>query len=217
MMKTDEQLRKDILDELGWDPETDAAKVGVSVNDGAVTLSGHVANYRQKLAAMNAVRRVAGVHAIVDHLEVRLAPHFSASDEGLAERISHVLTWNIAAWGKNVKAEVKDGVITLTGSVEWQYQRENIARSISHVGGVKNVVNLIAIAPRVTASDLQKKIAEALRRHADIEASRIAVTVDGGTVTLSGTVESLAERDHVQDAAWAAPGVSRVIDQLRVA
>ena len=216
-MKTDAQLKKDILDELDWDPEVDASKIGVSISDGAVTLTGHVATYRQKIAAKNAAKRVGGVHALVDKLDVLLGREFSTTDEGLAERVSHVLMWNISAPGKNVRAEVKDGVVTLTGAVEWQYQRENIIKNIEHIGGVKNVVNLITVRPRLSAADLQQKITDALKRHAEIEASKVKVTVDGGTVTLDGTVETIAERDHVEDAAWAAPGVSRVIDHLRVA
>lgn len=216
-MKSDAQLKQDILDELNWDPEIDASKIGVAVNDGAVTLTGHVGTYRQKIAAKNAAKRVADVHALVDKIDVLLDREFSTTDEGLAERVSHVLTWNISTLGKNVRAEVKDGVVTLTGVVEWQYQRENIIKNIEHIGGVKNVVNLVTIRPKISAAGVQQKIAEALRRHADIEASKITVSVDGGTVTLDGTVETLAEKDHVEDAAWAAPGVSRVIDHLRVA
>lgn len=216
-MKTDAQLKKDIIDELDWDPEVDASKIGVSISDGAVTLTGHVATYRQKIAAKNAAKRVGGVHALVDKLDVLLGREFSTTDEGLAERVSHVLMWNISAPGKNVRAEVKDGVVTLTGAVEWQYQRENIIKNIEHIGGVKNVANLITVRPRLSAADLQQKITDALKRHAEIEASKVKVTVDGGTVTLDGTVETIAERDHVEDAAWAAPGVSRVIDHLRVA
>jgi osmotically-inducible protein OsmY len=216
-MKTDTQLKHDILEELKWDPEIDSSKIGVTVSDGAVTLTGHVGSYRQKMAARSVVKRIADVHALVDKIDVRLDREFSLTDEGLAERISHVLAWNVSGSGKGIKAEVKNGVVTLTGEVEWQYQRANIEKNIEHVAGVISVVDLITIKPHAATAEVQKKISEALKRHADIEASKITVSAYEGTVTLSGTVESLAEMDRIENAAWAAPGVSKVIDNLRVA
>jgi hyperosmotically inducible protein len=139
------------------------------------------------------------------------------SDEGLAERIANVLRWNVSGPGDNVKAEVKDSVVTLTGEVQRQHQRSNIARSVEHVKGVRNIVNLIFVKPPVAISDVRQRIKEALQRHADIEASNIDVEVADGTVTLSGTVGSLVEMDRVEEAVWAALGVSKVVDNLSVA
>lgn len=215
-MKSDAQIQKDVLAELKWDSEIDESKIGVTATNGAVTLTGHVPTFRQRMVAANATKRVAGVLAVVNDIEVRLESEHRTTDEGLAERIANVLKWNVSIPGKDIKAEVKNGVVTLTGKVEWQHQRTNILRNIEHVGGVVNVINLIALKPRVSATDIQQKIKDALKRHADVEASKIAVTVLDGTVTLSGTVESLEEMDRVEDAAWAAPGVSRIIDELRV-
>ena len=216
-MKTDAQIKHDVLAELKWDPEIKEEHVGITVHHGAVALTGHVPTYRQKVAAREAAKRVADVKAVVDDLDVRLEAETRLTDEGLAERIANVLRWNVSGGGDNVKAEVKCGVVTLTGEVHWQHQRGCILRSIEHVKGVRSIVDQIIVKPVVSISNVRDRIKEALERHADTEASRIDVDVADGTVTLSGTVESLAEMDRVEDAAWAAPGVSKVVDNLSVA
>lgn len=215
-MKTDVQLKKDVLAELIWDPEIDDAKLTVAVHNGAVTLKGHAPTYRQKIAARHATKRVAGVMALVDEIEVHLDSEHWTSDEHLAERIANVLKWNVSNKLPGIKAEVKHGVVTLTGEVEWQYQRANIQKNIEHASGVLNVIDLITLKPRASASDVQKRIMEALRRHADIESSKISVTAVGSTVTLQGEVESMEEMDRIEAAAWLAPGVTKVIDNLHV-
>jgi osmotically-inducible protein OsmY len=216
-VKTDAKIKQDVLNELKWDPEIKEEHVGVTVHHGAVTLTGHVPTYREKVATKEAAKRVADVKAVVDDIDVRLENAMRMTDEGLAERIANVLRWNVSGPGGDVKAEVKGGVVTLTGEVNWQHQRGNIARSIEHVRGVRNIVNLIIVKPLLSTGDVRQRIREALQRHADIEASKIDVDVLDGTVTLSGTVESLVEMDRVEDAAWAAPGVSKVVDNLSVA
>ena len=216
-MKTDAQVKQDVIAELKWDAEIDESKIGVVINNGALTLSGHVPTYRQKMAASAAAKRVAGVLAIVDEIEVRLSSEHRTTDEGLAERIANVLRWNVSNHFKNIKAEVKNGFVTLTGEVEWQFQRANILQNIEHVSGVINVINLITLKPRVSVGDVQKRIMEALKRHADIESSKIKVMATNGTVTLSGTVESIDAMDRIEHAAWTAPGVTNVVDNLRVA
>lgn len=216
-MKTDPQIKQDVVTELKWDPEIKEELVGITVHHGAVTLTGHVPTYRQKVAAKEAAKRVANVKAVVDNIDVRLDSEMQMSDEGLAERIANVLRWNVSGPADNVKAEVKCGVVTLIGEVPQQHQRSSIARSIEHVRGVRNIVNLIFVKPPVALTDVRQRIKDALQRHADIEASKIDVVVVDGTVTLSGTVESLVEMDRVEDAAWAAPGVSKVVDNLSVA
>jgi osmotically-inducible protein OsmY len=215
-MKTDEQLRQDVLDELCWDPEVEETKIGVTVSDGAVVLSGFVTTYAQKTAARRAAERVEGVRVLVDKTEVRLTRQYHTSDEGLAQRIAHVLTYNLSST-PHIKAEVKGGVVTLKGEIDWHYQRNNILSNIEHVSGVISVVDLMKLKPSTSTADIQGRIAAALKRHADIEASNINVAVHGGTVTLSGTVDSLAEMQRVERTAWAAPGVTKVIDNLRVA
>jgi len=216
-MKSDAQIKADVIAELKWDAEIDETKIGVAVTNGAVALSGHIPTFRQKMEAAAAAKRVAGVLAIVNNIDVMLEQDFRTTDEGLAERIANVLKWNVSIPGKEIKAAVKTGVVTLTGQVDWQYQRFNILRNIEHVGGVVNVVDRMTLKPMASATDVQHKIKSALTRHADIEASKVTVSVVNGTVTLSGTVESMDEMDRVEDAAWTAPGVSKVIDNLRIA
>ena len=214
-MKSDSQTKLDVLAELKWDAEIDESKIGVAVTNGAVTLTGHVPSYRQKMATKRATKRVAGVLAVVDKTEVLLESEHHATDEGLAERIANVLKWNVSA-PNNIKAEVRKGIVTLTGEVDWHYQRANILKNVEHVGGVIDVVNFINIKPRATATDVQHSIRSALQRHADVEAAKIVIAVSNGTVTLSGTVDSMAEMDRIEDAVWAASGVTRVVDHLRV-
>ena len=216
-MKSDTWIKTDVIAELKWDAEIDETKIGVVVSNGAVTLTGHVPTYRQRMAAKKATRRVAGVLAVVDHVEVRLPSEHRVTDEGLAERIANVLKWNVSLPGKEIKAEVRDGIVTLRGEVDRHYQRTNIHKNIEHVGGVVGVVDLITLKSQVTASDIQVRIKEALKRHADVEASKIKVSVADGTVTLDGDVDSIEEMDRVEDAAWAAPGVHRIVDNLPVA
>jgi len=216
-MKSDAQIKADVIAELKWDAEIDETKIGVAVSNGAVTLTGHSPTFRQKMEAAMAAKRVAGVLAIVNNVEVLLDREFRTTDEGLAERIANVLKWNVSVPGKEIKATVKNGIVTLTGQVDWQYQRSNILRNIEHVGGVVNVLDHMTLKPAASMVDVQKKIKDALMRHADVEASNVTVLVANGTVTLTGTVESMEEMDRVEDAAWTAPGVTKVIDNLRVA
>jgi len=216
-MKTDAQIKQDVIAELKWDAEIDESKIGIVVNNGAVTLSGHVPTYRQKIAARSASKRVADVLTIVDEIEVRLSSDHKMTDEGLAERIANVLRWNVSNQLQSIKAEVKNGMVTLSGEAEWQFQRANILKNVQHVSGIVGVVDLITLKPRVLTSGVQKRMMDALKRHADIEASKIHVTAVNGTVTLTGTVESIDEMDRIEDAVWTAPGVTKVIDNLRVA
>ncbi len=215
-MKDDYQIKQDVLDELDWDPEIEASKVGVEVTDGAVTLVGAVDTYRQKQAAREAAKRVAGVRALVDRLEIELPIQHRLSDEGLAERVAHVLNWNVSTDAKDIKAEVRNGVVTLTGELDYHFQRKNILDQIEHVAGVVNVVDQMTVKPKVSAADVEDRIRDALNRHAEIESGNVTVRVLDGTVTLEGTAESLDEMDRIEQAAWAGPGVTHVINNLRL-
>lgn len=215
-MKTDAAIKEDVSAELKWDAEIDDSKIGIVVSNGAVTLTGHVPSYRQKMAAATATKRVSGVLAIVNNLEVRLDAENRTTDEGLAERIANVLKWNVSTPGQGIKAEVKHGIVTLTGEVDWQYQRTNILKNVEHISGVVSVIDRITLKTRASQQDIQQKIKDALKRHADVEANNISISVSGGTATISGTVESIPEMDRIEYAVWAAPGVSRVVDNLRV-
>ena len=216
-MRTDAQIKQDVLNALKWSSVVKEEHVGVTVHNGAVTLSGHVPTYWQKRAAKDAAKGISAVKAVVDNIEVRLDSEMRTTDEGLAERIANVLKWNVSNQGQGVKAEVKNGTVTLTGQVEWQSQRLNIQRNVEHVGGVANLINLITIKPRLSTADIKKQIREALERHAEIEASKITVEGADGVVTLTGSAESLAELDRIEDVAWDAPGVSKVVNNVRVA
>jgi len=215
-MSDDYKIKQDVIDELDWDPEVEASRVGVEVSDGAVTLLGAVETYRQKQAAHNAAKRVAGVRSLVDRLEIELPIQHRLSDEGLAERVAHVLNWNVSADAKNVQAEVQDGVVTLTGELDYNFQRKNILKNIEHVSGVVNVVDQMTVKPKVSASDVEDRIKGALNRHAEIESENVSVRVLDGVVTLEGTAESLEEMDRIEQAAWAGPGVVNVINNLRL-
>lgn len=216
-MRTDAQIKQDVLNALKWSSEVKEEHVGVTVRNGAVTLSGHVPTYWQKRAAKEKAKGISAVKAVVDNVEVRLDSEMRTTDEGLAERIANVLKWNVSNQGQGVKAEVKNGTVTLTGQVEWQTQRLNIQRNVEHVAGVVSLINLITIKPRLSAVHVKAQIREALEWHAEIETSKIKVEAADGVVTLAGSAESLAELDRIEDAAWDAPGVSKVVNNVQVA
>jgi osmotically-inducible protein OsmY len=212
----DIELRQAILDELEFEPRFDAADIGVAVEDGVVTLSGHVRSFAEKVAVHNAVRRVHGVRAIADKIEVRFPGMPKAADDEIAKRAADILKWDAMVPEDKIQITVRNGFVTLKGEVEWQYQRaaaEEAIRKLSHITGVSN---LIEIAPRAAVSDIKKKIEEALKRSAEAEARKIRVEVKDGTVTLEGHVDNWSERMAVENAAWSVPGVKRVEDKLVV-
>lgn len=215
-MSKDLKLQQDVLDELDWDPKVDAAHIGVAASDGSVTLSGHVGNYPAKYAAANAARRVRGVRAIADEIKVHLPSEFRRDDSDIAERIAHVLEWNISVPSEGIQAKVSGGFVTLSGEVDWEFQRRQVEKQVRHVAGVTGVSNAIKIKERANVPDIKAKIENALQRHAKLETSRVRVTVDGDKVTLDGDVSAIFERDLIERAAWTAPGVRHVVDHLHV-
>lgn len=216
-MKSDAQLQRDVLDELSWEPSVDAAHIGVSVKDGVVTLSGHVPSYAEKYGAELAARRVYGVKAVANELEVKLPGSSVRSDEDLAAAAVKALESNVFVPPNTIKPIVRDGWITLEGEVEWAYQRDAAESAVRYLSGVRGVTNAITIKPRVTPAEVKAKIEEALKRSAEMDARRIGVEVKDGQVILGGTVRSWTERDEAERAAWAAPGVRRVEDHITVA
>jgi osmotically-inducible protein OsmY len=215
-MKSDIQLKKDVIDELDWDPSVDATQIGVTVKDGIVTLTGHLDSYAQKIAAERAVGRVAGVKAIAVELDVRLAAAHKRTDSEIASAIESALKWHVLVPAERVKVKVEKGWVTLTGEVDWEYQRGSIEKAVRPLTGVIGVTDLITLKPQVTPKDVSKRISEALERHAEREAKRIEVAVDGSTVTLRGSADSWSDRAAIQGAAWSAPGVHKVINEVRV-
>ncbi|WP_233837760.1 BON domain-containing protein [Paraburkholderia sp. ZP32-5] len=215
-MKTDWQLKKDIEAELEWDPAVTATDIGVEVTNGIVTLSGHPPSYAEKLAAEKAAQRVAGVKAVAVDMQVRLPKHDEYSDEDVASAVHAILHWSVAVSDESVKVQVEKGWVTLTGAVDWAWQRHVVARAVSHMRGVRGVTNGIEVRRKVAPDEIGKKIGEALRRHAEREVKHIGIDVKDGTVTLSGKVGSYAERALARGVAWSAPGVCAVVDDLVV-
>jgi osmotically-inducible protein OsmY len=212
---TDKRLRDDILAELDWRSGLDSTDIGVLVDDGVVTLTGHVPSYAQRLLAELAVRRVRGVRAVVEQIEVR--PLDAESDEDLAHRVLAMLEWDVRLPHEDIQVRVSHGVVTLGGKVQWDYQRRAAAEIVHRLQGVRNVVNQIELQAAVPPTDVRERIEAALERYADVEARNIQVEVTGRKVMLRGLVRSSAEREIVERAAWSAPGVQSVEDELEVA
>ncbi len=215
-MRNDDEIKDDILAELEWDPQISSSQIGVTVKDGAVTLMGTVGAYSEKLAAERAAKRVQGVRAIAEEIKVKYPGDTRVTDEEIAGRVASLLEWNVSIPNNDIQAEVRNGYVTLTGDVDWNYQREIANTQVSGVKGVVGVNNQITVKSRVAPADVAKSIKRALHRNAEIEASHIDVDIDGGKVTLKGDVKAWYERKLIEDAAWAAPGVTHVVDNLRV-
>jgi osmotically-inducible protein OsmY len=212
----DRELQQRVMDELKFEPSLDPAHIGVSVNDGIVILSGHVSSYAERYAAERAAKRVNGVRAVVNELEVVLPGTSQCTDEDLAESVVGTLRWNLLVPHDKIKVTVSKGWVTLEGEVRWQFQKKAAERAIRHLPGLVGVTNLIKVIPRVSPEDLKPKIEEALKRSAELDSRRITVEVDGGKVILKGTVSSWAEREAAERAAWAAPGIESVENLITV-
>lgn len=212
----DKAIKKLVQDELDWEPSVDAADIGVTVEKGIVRLTGHVSTYAEKLAAEGAVKRVKGVRGFVEDLEVRPFPP-TFGDEALAARVANVLDWAVSIPKGAVKCKIENGFVTLTGEVKWNYQRTSAEQTVRPLAGVRGVHNQITVKPAVQAADVRRRIEEALRRQANLEAGKVRISVDGDKVTLDGSVKAWFERAAIERAAWAAPGVRTVEDHILVA
>jgi osmotically-inducible protein OsmY len=217
-MKDDETLRRDVLAELEYDPSIDARKIGVAVEDGIVTLTGEVSTFAEKWNAERAVERVEGVRGIVNRIEVKIVGDYSDTD--IAREAADALRWNLMVPPGKVIPKVENGYITLTGEVNYDFQRRAAEKAVRYIPGVKGVINLITIKPKVEAEEVKKsvkqQIDEALKRMAAVDAENIQVEVQGSEIVLRGTVRSWAERHEAEKAAWAAPGVTSVKNYITV-
>ncbi len=215
-MKTDAELKKDVLAELLWDPLVSDTKVGVTVKDGVVTLTGHLDTYAEKVAAKRAAERVSGVKAIAVEIEVIPVGSHQRSDTEIALAVEHALSWNTSVPQDRVKVAVEKGWVTLMGDLDWNFQRRAVERMVRPLKGVVGITDNIQLKTLPLPIKLRERIHDALTRQAIREARRIDVLVEGAEVTLRGQVHSWAEKNAVEGAAWSAPGVVSVNNQLTV-
>lgn len=215
-MKSDNEIERDVKDELGWNPDLDATNIAVSVKDGVVALTGYVRSFTDKYEAEQAAKRVAGVRAVANDLEVRMPSIDERPDPDIARDAVAALKSQLPISSENIKAVVKNGWITLEGEVQWQYQKSTAENAVRRMKGVRGVINSLVVKPGAEPTEIRRKIQEAFRRNAEVDAARITVETRGSEVVLKGTVRSWIEREEAERVAWSAPGVTRVEDQIVV-
>lgn len=216
-MLTDAEIQQDVLDELDWDPEIKVTDVGVEVDDGVVTLTGTVKSFHEKMVAEDAAFRVTGVRAVANDIVVRPSGLGLRTDTDIAHAVAVTLEWNPSVPHERLHVAVSDGNVTLEGDVDWNYQRERAAELAKRIIGVRTLANRITVRqPKVSEIDVQERIEQAFVRSAELESDRIRVELDDGHVTLSGRVRTWAERREAEDAAWRAPGITGVTNELEI-
>lgn len=213
----DAQLQQDVQNELNWDPSIHAEQIGVAVHNGVVTLSGLVSSYAEKLATERAAKRVLGVRGVAEDIEVRVTPSMKRNDTEIARAAVDALTWDVEVPHEQLTLKVENGWITLEGTVDWAYQRTAAARAIGHLIGVRGVTNLVSLERKLETKEIQRRIAEAFQRNAELEAQNIRVETSDGKVSLYGQVHSWQQHDEATQVVWSAPGVMDVEDHLTVA
>ncbi|MCZ8370790.1 MAG: BON domain-containing protein [Porphyrobacter sp.] len=214
MRKSDSDLQRDVQEELEWEPRVDHANIGVSVTDGVVALNGYVKSYAEKIAAEHAAMRVEGVKAVADEIKVRFASDSKLADHEIAKRILDIFKYNVLVPEEDIQVTVEKGWVTLSGSVDWRYQSDEASRAASKVSGVTGVSNMIAINRKTSVSDVRRRIEDAFKRQAGLDAASVTIATSGHKVTLGGKVKAWHERRLAEEAAWAAPGVTQVEDHI---
>lgn len=216
-MKPSKELQRNVLEELQFEPSVDAAGIGVTVNDGIVTLAGIVKSYAEKTGAIRAAERCWGVRAVVDSLQVELPSLHERNDEDIARAVLNAFEWDVFVPQNRIKVKVEKGWVMLEGKVDYKYQKTAAENAVNNLAGINGVINTIDFIPLATPGEVKSKIENALRRAAEVDAKQITVDVLNGEVTLRGNVHSWVERNEAERAAWSAPGVRHVKDELAVA
>ncbi len=214
---SDKTLKHAVEEELDWEPSIDSEHIGVTVEDGVVTLSGHVSTYAEKFTAEKAAKRVKGVRAIAQEIEIRFPNDKKTSDDQIAKRALDIIAWDSTIPKDKVLVKVQNGFVTLSGEVDWFYQRDDAEHAVRKLAGIKGLSNEIRIKPKAYAYDIKERIETALKRNAEFEADSIKVSVLDGRVTLDGKVKAWYERDLAERTAWSAPGVVSVVDHINIA
>jgi osmotically-inducible protein OsmY len=215
-MKTDEEIQKHVMEELSWQPSIRSTEIGVAVKNGVVTLSGLVDTYLEKKTAEKAVLKVDGVKGVAENIEINIGFNNKKTDSELAQAALNALKWNVLVPDDKIKVKVENGWVTTEGTVDWAYEQHAVRDAVSAITGVKGISNLVKITPKVNSDDVKRQISAAFERSATIDASNIHIENIGSKVTLTGIVRSYAERRDAESAAWKAPGVNMVENNLNV-
>lgn len=215
-MKSDSEIQKNVMEELRWEPLLNASEIGVAVKNGIVTLSGTVNTYSKKLAAEEAAKRVMGVKAVAEDIEVKIALLGKKTDADIAEAVISALKWHTSIPDEKIKVKVENGWVTLDGQLEWEYQRIAAKNAVNNLTSVAGVTNNIKIVSTIKTTDVKNKIAAAFQRSATVDSERIKISAEGSKVILTGKVRSYVEKRDAENAAWLAPGVNTVENKLEI-